>query len=305
MRPRLLLVLTVSMAVLFVARCIADDVSTSKPDAKATKAAPYTQTKNVVYAEVDGVGLVLDVFAPAGNANGLGLVDVASGAWHSDRGKIEDHRRARVYDIFCDKGYCVFAVRPGSITKFTLDEMAKNLKQGVAWVKDHADEYKVDPARLGIMGASAGGHLASLHAVTADDKTDVRAAGVFFPPTDFLNFRAKVDANTDLAKIDDRVKQFAYAAGKQPASTSELVEKLTAISPALLVTDKAPPFLIIHGDADPVVPLAQSEKLLAALKGAGVPAELIVKKGGGHPWLTIPEEVQVMADWFDKQLAEE
>jgi dipeptidyl aminopeptidase/acylaminoacyl peptidase len=69
------------------------------------------------------------------------------------------------------------------------------------------------------------------------------------------------------------------------------------------VTSQAPPFLIIHGDADPLVPLAQSEKLLAALKAANVPAELIIKKGGAHPWPTIHEEVQVMADWFDKQLA--
>ena len=266
---------------------------------------PYTQTKNVVYAEIDGIGLVLDVFAPTGDANGLGLVDVASGAFHSDRGKIEDHRRAGVYNIFCDKGYCVFAVRPGSITKFSVGEMAGNLKQGVAWVKQHADEYEIDPARLGIMGASAGGHLASLHAVTADEKTSVKAAGVFFPPTDFLDFRKpKIDADTDLSKVDDAVKRFVYANGAGPASASELVERLTAISPALLVTDKAPPFLIIHGDADPVVPLSQSEKLLAALQAAGVSAELIIKPGGGHPWLTIPEEVQVMADWFDKQLGE-
>ena len=56
------------------------------------------------------------------------------------------------------------------------------------------------------------------------------------------------------------------------------------------------------GTPTPVVPLQQSERMLAALKQAGVSAELIVKHGGGHPWLTIPEEVQVLADWFDRQL---
>ncbi len=265
---------------------------------------PYTQTKNIVYAETDGVGLVLDVFAPTGPSNGLGIVDVASGAWHSDRGKIEDHRRAKMYDIFCGKGYTVFAVRPGSITKFSLAEMAKNLRQGVRWVKEHAGEYKIDPDRLGIVGASAGGHLASLHAVTADDDTRVKAAGVFFPPTDFLDYNGeKVDANTDLSKVG-RIQRFAFPLGEEPASASELVDRLKEISPALLVTEKAPPFLIIHGDADPVVPMVQSEKLLAALKSAGVPAELIIKKGGAHPWPTISEEVQVMADWLDTQLAE-
>jgi acetyl esterase/lipase len=263
---------------------------------------PYTQTKNLVYAEVDGIGLVLDVFAPTGASNGLALVDVASGAFYSDRGKIEDHRRARMYDIFCGKGYTVFAVRPGSITKFSLGEMAKNMKDGVKWVKDHAGEYKVDPDRLGICGASAGGHLASLTAVTADDKLALKACGVFFPPTDFLDYHGvKVDDTTDLAKVD-RLIRFAYPAGKNPASASELAAKLKEISPALCVTAKAPPFLIIHGDADPLVPLDQSKKLVAALEGAGVPVELIIKAGGAHPWPTIHEEVQVMADWFDKQL---
>jgi acetyl esterase/lipase len=263
---------------------------------------PYTQTKDVVFAEVDGVGLLMDVFTPTGKSNGLGIVDVASGAWHSDRGKINDHKQAQVYDIFCGRGYTVFAVRPGSITKFSLAEMAANVKKGVAWVKDHAGEYHIDPNRIGLTGASAGGHLASLVAVTADDKTAVKAAGVFFPPTDFLEYRGqKIDENSSPAQVE-RVTRFVFPGGVKSTSTSELLEKLKQVSPALLVTPKAPPFLIIHGDADLMVPLAQSEKLLAALQQAGVPAELIVKKGGGHPWLTIHEEVKVMVDWFDKQL---
>ncbi len=270
------------------------------PSAKAE--APYTQAENVVFAEVDGIGLLMDIFTPTGKSNGLGMVDVASGAFHSDRGKINDHKRAQVYDTFCRKGYTVFAVRPGSITKFSLAEMGANLKQGVRWVKTHADQYKIDPNRLGITGGSAGGHLASLVALTADDKTAVQAVGVFFPPTDFVEYRGSKLEDLDAASLE-RVKRFVSPAGVAPVSTSELIEKLTQISPARLVTSKAPPFLIIHGDADPTVPLQQSEKLVAALKAAGVPCELIVKKGGGHPWPTIHEEVAVMADWFDKQLA--
>jgi predicted esterase len=272
-------VLTLVLSVLAVSNVRADSPST-----------PYEQIKNVVYAEVDGVGLVMDVFKPTGASNGIGIVDVASGAFYSD--------------IFCGKGYTLFAVRPGSITKFSLIEMDANLKKGIAWVKEHAGEYKIDPARLGITGGSAGGHLASLAAVTADEKTSLKAAGVFFPPTDFLDYRGtKIDANTDLDTVNERFKRFVFVSGASPSSASEFVDKLTKISPARLVTGKAPPFLIIHGDADPMVPLDQSERLVAALKSANVPCELIVKKGGAHPWPTIHEEVQVMADWFDKQLA--
>jgi dipeptidyl aminopeptidase/acylaminoacyl peptidase len=89
---------------------------------------------------------------------------------------------------------------------------------------------------------------------------------------------------------------------RQKVDPEKLTEMARKISPALLVERKQPPFLIIHGDADPVVPLHQSEVLIEALKKAGGQADLIVKPGGGHPWLTINEEVKVMADWFDKEL---
>ena len=97
-------------------------------------------------------------------------------------------------------------------------------------------------------------------------------------------------------------RRLAYPDRLTEPTEEELTQLLTKISPAHQVTSKAPPFLLIHGDADPVVPLQQSEAMVAALKKVGIPVELIVKKGGGHPWLTIHEEVQVIADWFDKQL---
>ena len=274
----------------------------------------YVQHENVVYGEADGVGLVMDVFTPKGAGNGLGIVDVISGAWHSDRGKIRDHTRAQVFQILCKKGYTVFAIRPGSVTKFGVLEMLAHLNEGIRWVKDHADSYKIDPHRLGLMGASAGGHLACLAAVTAttgkagkNDEhaiagTDVKAVAVFFPPTDFLDFGGKaIDARADDG-FGQVVRRLAFPQGLSNASDAEVSDKLKQISPARLVTPQAPPFLLIHGDADPVVPLQQSERMLAALKQAGVPAELIVKKGGGHPWLTLHEEVQVLADWFDRRL---
>jgi len=121
---------------------------------------PYVQHENVIYADMYGVALVMDVFVPTGKPNGLGIVDVASGAWHSDRGKINDHKRAQFYSIFGGKGYTVFAVRPGSITKFTAPEMLVNLKTGIRWVKQHSADYKIDPLRIGLTGASAGGRPA-------------------------------------------------------------------------------------------------------------------------------------------------
>lgn len=265
---------------------------------------PYVQHTNIVYAEVHGVALVMDVFVPTGTKNGIGIVDVASGAWYSDRGKINDHKKVQMYDIFCGKGYTVFAVRPGSVTKFCVPEMLAHLKTGIRWVKEHAPEYGIDPERLGLTGASAGGHLACLAAVTAESSvggksdTRVKAAAVFFPPTDFL-----VYGTNPLDLKSPRTRRLAIPLDAAAPTDDEMKEKLIQISPARLVTDKAPPFLLIHGDADFMVPLQQSEVMRDALKKSGVSAELIVKKGGGHPWLTIHEEVQVLAEWFDGKLS--
>jgi acetyl esterase/lipase len=263
----------------------------------------YVQHQNLVYAEEHGVGLLMDVFVPNGPKNGRGIVDVASGAWHSDRGKIRDHEKAQMYQIYCAKGFTVFAVRPGSISKFSGPEMLNNLNTGIRWVKSHAADHGIDPNQLGLVGASAGGHLATLAMVTADDSTRVKAVAVFFPPTDFLDFGGKRLDQSPEGRLGDVSRALAFGPGQGEGKKPEdLTAALTAISPARLVKSGLPPYLTIHGDADPMVPLQQSQKMVEALKSKGNSAELIVKPGGNHPWPTIPEEVAVMADWFVKQL---
>jgi acetyl esterase/lipase len=270
---------------------------------------PYEQKKDVVYADAHGTGLLMDVFTPTGKPNGLGIVDIASGSWFSDRNKIRDHTLAQVYTIFCSRGYVVFAVRPGSKTRYTAAEMDRNVKSAIRYVKGHAAEYKIDPARLGLMGGSAGGHLATLAALTPEPgkaaatnptdrhDTSVHAVGAFFPPTDFLDW----DGNKTI-RIEV-LGPLLFVGGAGGHSENEIKEAAKAISPLHRVEKPMIPFLLIHGDADPVVPLSQSKKLVEAITKAGGSAELIVKPGGGHPWLTLSQEVKVMADWFDKQLA--
>jgi acetyl esterase/lipase len=270
---------------------------------------PYDQKMDVVYGEVHGTGLLMDVFTPNGKANGLGIIDVVSGAYNSDRRKIRDHILAQVYSTFCSHGYTVFAIRPGSRSRYTAPEMEANVRTGIRYVKQHAADYKTDPDRLGLTGASAGGHLAVLAAVTPEEgkpdsdsvllrrSTRVKAAAIFFPPTDFLDWDGKP---ADLKILGDLL----FLGGTNGHSDAEIKERAAQISPARLVKPPTVPFLLIHGDADPLVPLQQSEKMVAALKAAGGSAELIVKKGGGHPWMTLPEEVKIMADWFDQHLLE-
>ena len=86
--------------------------------------------------------------------------------------------------------------------------------------------------------------------------------------------------------------------------SEEAVQEMAArISPALQVKGrKMPPLMLFHGTADPLVPLQQSRRMVEVMREAGNEVELLIKEGGGHPWLTIPEEVIILTDWFDKQL---
>ncbi len=77
---------------------------------------------------------------------------------------------------------------------------------------------------------------------------------------------------------------------------------MKGISPIYYITPDDPPIILAHRDADPLVPLQQSERFIQKLKEAKVPCRLIVKKGGGHGWEGQQAEVNAFADWFDQYL---
>jgi len=274
---------------------------------------PFDRERSIVYMETHGVGLLVDIFTPKENANGLAIVDVVSGAWHSDAGKLRDHERAQMFDIYCTRGFTVFGIRPGSVTKFTGSEMLSHVKQGIRYAKSRADDFNFDPDRMGIVGASAGGHLALLATVHAEDgnpdskdslkklDTHLKAVAVFFPPTDFLEWGGqRLDFSN--GQISASIGRLLFTGGVDGQSEDRLMAMAKRISPLHNIPTSTPPFLLIHGDADPLVPLNQSRKFVEAVIKNGGAADLIVKEGGAHPWPTIDEEVVVMADWFEKQL---
>lgn len=273
--------------------------------------APYTQTLNVVYAEPDGVGLLLDVFTPlpdAKPAKGLGIICVTSGAWKSDRGMVDAHKKFGFFDILCAHGYTVFAVRPGSLSLFTADQMLAHVKTGIRYVKAHAGEYGIDPERLGMVGASAGGHLSLLAATCAEPGdpaaedpllrlgTQVTAVGVFCPPTDFLDWNGKKYG------LDLMQGQLVYHDGLAGKSEEQIEAVAKAISPVYQIKPGLPPFLLIHGDADSLVPTQQSINFADAVRAQGGSAEVIIKPGGDHSWPTVREEIEKMAQWLDARL---
>jgi acetyl esterase/lipase len=285
---------------------------------RGQESADFTRTRDVIYGRKYGLAMTMDVFTPKKPANGAGVVVVISGGWFS--------RPEQINPIFCQeflrRGYTVFAVVHGSQPKFTVPEIIDDMHRAVRFIRCHAGDYKIDAERLGITGASAGGHLSLMQGTAGRDgdpkakdpvercSSRVQAVACFFPPTDFLNWgepghlltyrttRRTFSAALDFKEFNrDRGLYLSADGGKER-------DILKEISPITHVSADDPPTLIIHGDKDDLVPLQQSEVMVARLKKAGVPAELIVKKGMGHGWRSmLSDDVKPLGDWFDKYLA--
>ncbi len=282
---------------------------------------PYRVDKGIVYHTAKGKDLVVDIFVPTfENLNpmfgspeegrGKGIIDVVSGGFKDSDDRLREHEMAGLFMVMCNRGYTVFAVRPGSVPQFTDLEMTANLQRGIRWVKENAPKYGVDPEKLALAGASAGGHLALMSMVNEEPgdpnaadplmrhSTRVKCVVAFFPPTDFL--RWENDQPVDYS----REPHLMFSDGLQGHSKEEQDAMAARLSPARHVKPGLPPLLLIHGDADPVVPLNQSIYMEKAMRDAGNEVKLIIKPGGGHFWLTIVEEIIVAADWVGQHLAD-
>ena len=279
----------------------------------------YTRTEDVIYGRKYGTALTMDVFQPRENAKGIGVIFCVSGGWFSAHEAIGEG----MIKPLLDRGYTVFAVVHGSQPKFTIPEILKDMNRAVRYVRHHAKEYGVDPNRLGIYGGSAGGHLSLMQGVagTAGDpqakdpvereSSRVQAVACFFPPTDFFNYGKEGEnalgvgvlsgfkAPFDFHELDPKINKFV--AIDDEAKRHEIGVE---ISPITHVTNDDPPMLIIHGDADKLVPIQQAELIVEKGKQAGVESKLVVKPGGGHGWNDILKDIDQFADWFDKNLAE-
>ena len=156
------------------------------------------------------------------------------------------------------------------------------------WVENHAGEYNLDPERIGVWGMSAGGMMAAFvgtggldHVVAAEAQVSrprVRAVVDYYGPTDFLQGDEHAPADVELGWRSAGSWPSRYLGG----ALADIPARVAAADPTTYVTPDDPPFLIVHGDQDDIVPLHQSELLHAALVAAGVDAELYIVKNGGH-----------------------
>ncbi len=200
---------------------------------------------------------------------------------------------------FATNGYAVASMNYRFSQHATFPAQIHDCKAAVRWLRANARKYSLDADHIGAWGASAGGHLVALLGTTAgvkdlegpggnaDQSSRVQAVVDWYGPTDFLTAGAK-DTRSNLLGGDPQ----------------ENKEKARKASPMTYVSSSAAPFLIMHGDQDRTVPIAQSETFAAALKEAGADATYVVVKGGKHggALFTSPETMKRIEDFFAKHL---
>ncbi len=242
--------------------------------------------RGIVYATVDGRALRLDAYRPVGrdDAPRPAVIHLHGGAWffgsrHEQGVPLLNHLAAN--------GWVGFNVDYRLSPQATLPEHVEDVKRAIAFVRENAERFGVDESFVAITGGSAGGHLSALAALTAGDASlqpgfedadcSVQAAVPFYGIYDLLashNLPA-------LAQICEWIVVKARA-DREP-------ERFRRVSPLHRVHADAPPFLVVQGTSDSLVPAAESREFVRALRGVSREAVLGVELvGAQHAFDSVP-----------------
>lgn len=213
------------------------------------------------------------------------------------------------------RGYVVASIEYRFSQKALFPAQIQDCQAAIRYLRANADKYRIDPAHVGVGGASAGGHLAALVGTSGgqdkfpkiggnDEQSDrVQAVCDIFGPANFWTVIKQAEADKDTVNIfkwnqgDPYSKLIGGGLGEDRA-------KCDAVSPVHYVSKESPPFLILHGDRDTLVPYAQSEELAELLKKVGVEVTLQRLPGAGHggPQFNLPAVQKLTTTFFDKHL---
>lgn len=275
--------------------------------APAAPPAGVSVERDIVYAETEDGPLALDVLLPdpLPEEKLPVVVYVFGGGWMAGNKHQVQVVQGNALPL---EGFAVVSPNYRLSQEANFPAQIHDIKATIRWVRSNADRYGFDTEAIGVWGMSAGGQLASLLAVTPDhaelegnvggDVLDVFSSHVhavveYFGPTDFIG-----DLNDNLAQMVE-----PYLGG--PVSEKQPLAELA--SPAFHVTQsdasRIPPFLIVHGDKDKIVPMDQSINFHKQLIEAGVDSTLHIIPGAGHGSEKIlTEEYDEVVSFFRQHL---
>jgi len=252
----------------------------------------FETTTDIVYSKVGDRELLLDAYVPTSGKDRAAVLVVHGGAWKmGNRKQLKGYAKA-----LAKKGFVCFAIDYRLAPQHLFPAQIDDCRSAVRWIREHADEYKIDPCRLGAIGYSAGGHLVSLlgttgEAPSADNgniDTRIQAVAAGGAPTDFRQF-------------PDNGEWAEYLMG---GDLSEVPEKFQQASPAAFVDATDAPTFFFNGTQDELVPVVWSMACHQALKTAGVRTRMHTVDGANHLQAAAdPDALQQAYQFLQTELA--
>lgn len=247
----------------------------------------FVLVRNVVFKEIDNEKLLLDLYIPKVSSPDYlpVLIVIHGGAWCGGD-KADEGLNAEYARMAAKNGISAISINYRLSQVATFPAQLEDVQSAILWLCNYAQELKIDVSRIGLLGASAGAHLASLLAVTMSSgvfntsaviqskKVDARIRAVvsICGPQDLLSL-ALSPPREDLPPV---IHQFI---GGTPETHEHLYRRA---SPIFHVNKDAPPFLFIHGEEDPTIPIAQAIQMYKALENCGVSCDFIRVHNGLH-----------------------
>lgn len=249
----------------------------------------------------------LDLYLPKrGDASRPLIVFIHGGGWR------QGNKNGAILIPLMQRGYACAAINYRLSHHAVFPAQIEDCKAAIRWLRAHSSEYGYNGRKIGVWGTSAGGHLVALLGTSGDVadfetvgefnnvSSRVQAVCDFFGPTNFLTMDAQAGGRG----------KFLHSAADSPESKliggpiQDRPDETRRASPLEYVSADDPPFYIVHGDADPLVPVEQSRSLKAALDRVGVSATLRVVEGAGHGRFRDPAIGDSVVEFFGRTLGD-
>jgi acetyl esterase/lipase len=231
----------------------------------------------VQYGEADGVPLLMDVYFPSGERTGMGVIVIHGGRW------MRGDRTDTPADDIASQGHVAFSVEYRLAPEYPYPAAIEDLQTAVRFVREHADEYGVDPAKIWAIGGSAGGHLAALLGTLGRGSTTegarIAAAVSWSGPMDLELLAASSRG------LERAATQFV---GCSRAEDPACLAALRDASPVTHLDPSDPPLFIANGTAEPI-PFDQAVIMAKAAEQAGVEAGIWTIQGNLHGFSYVRE----------------
>lgn len=259
--------------------------------------------RDVPYSRVGGVTLTMDLYFPhTPKLPQPAVIYIHGGAWAL--GSKDTGPGLIVLSELVKNGYIVAAVQFRLAPKFPFPAQLIDIKSAVKFLRENASLYGIDPSRIGAFGTSSGGHLASLAGLTGDSPSfrGTEYVGVSDRLAAVANLYGPIDLEEIFPGIEKELALSIFGRGE---------DSLKFASPIHYIDENAPPFLIVQGDKDVLIPPNQLEKFCEALSAKNNQVRLLVVKNAGHGLVpeggtlspSLTEVAAAVVAFFDEQLA--